>query len=94
MNRKILVYINWFAALMALVVRYFWTTLFGFGINSILLDVAAFLLVAALSLVAFVKKGRDKKVLLAFAPLIVIALLPMLFVIATLIAWSTTGFAP
>jgi hypothetical protein len=35
-----------------------------------------------------------KKVLLAFAPLIVVALLPMLFVIATLIAWSTTGFAP
>ena len=94
MNRKILVYANWVAALMVLVVRYFWTTLFGFGVNTILLDVAAFLLVTTLSLIAFAKKKRDKKVLLAFSPLIVIALFPMLFLIATLIAWSTRGFAP
>lgn len=94
MNKQQIAYVNWGAALIVLIVRYFWTTLFGFGVNSILLDGIAFLIVTTLSLITFVMKGRDKKVLIAFAPLLIAAFVPMFFVIATLIAWSTRGFAP
>lgn len=94
MKKQQIIYVTWGTALMVLIVRYFWTSLFGFGINAILLDGVAFLLVTTLSLITFIKKDRDKRVLIAFAPLIIIALIPMFFVIATLIAWSARGFAP
>jgi len=71
----------------------YFTDLFGFE-NPFALDFVPFLLVMTLALVAFVATGRDKITGLVFLPLIIVSSIPLLILIATLLAWSIVGFAP
>lgn len=86
--------LNFVVALVAIVVRAYFNEFFGYGINPIAVDTAAFLLVLFLAVTTYFRTGRDKRVVLFFLPLLVVSLVPILLLIATLAAWSVGGFSP
>jgi hypothetical protein len=86
--------INLVIALVVTGVRVYFTEFFGYGIGPILVDSVAFLLVLILTVVTYVRTGRDWRTLLFFLPLIVVTFMPILFLVATFAAWSFGGFSP
>jgi hypothetical protein len=92
-GKKILC-INLAIALVVVGVGAYFTEFFGYGINPILVDFVAFLLVLTLTVVTYVRTGRDKKTLLFFLPLVVVSVIPLLFLVSTFVEWSFSGFSP
>jgi hypothetical protein len=86
--------IAWGSSATILSCRYFWTGLFGYGQNPILLDAVASMLVLSLGAWSYVKSGKNKAVLAAFLPLLLLTIGPLVFTVATVAAWTTKGFAP
>jgi hypothetical protein len=93
-SAKKILCINFVIALVVIVVRVYFTEIFGYGIDPIVVDSVVFLLVLVLAVMTYVRTGRDRRALLFFLPLFVVSLMPILFLIATFAAWSFGEFSP
>jgi hypothetical protein len=81
-------------ALVVIGVRAYFTQFFGYGISPILVETIAFLLVLILAMTTYVRADRNRRTLLFFLPIFVVASMPLLFWAATFVAWSFGGFSP
>jgi hypothetical protein len=86
--------IAWLVCCAFLVLRFYWTALFGLYFNALLLDAATPLFVASPFAILLAMRERRRMVVAAFIPLLVISAAPVLALAFTLLAWTINGFAP
>ncbi len=82
----------WMLCLGLVVLRWRWTDLFGYGENPILLDALCLTGVLALAAGAYACAEAKRVVVVGFAPLLLVSAAPLMFVAATMTAWSVGGF--